>query len=450
VLRSADHEVVGVASIGEDITEYRQALTEVQRQLKQLEGLRAVDQAILEGRSREAIAAIGLRHLRELVPFWGAAVRLFDYAADQALLLNVTRPQGSAFDPVPSLTLDEYGRDEIALLRAGSEQIVATVGPTSIASDRVRRLHEIGMRSYVAIPLLAEGDLVGVMNLANDKTGAYTTEEIAMARSMAEQMAIALSQTALREQVQRHAIDLERRVEERTAELKAANRELESFAATVSHDLRGPARRMGVFAQMVIKDAGGINQDSLDMLERIVRSSQGMGDLIDDLLSLALTSSQKLEKASVDMNALVRKVLEELDPPVKIRAIEWHIADLPEGYCDASLVGVVMRNLVDNAVKYTSKKSNAVIEVGSRQLPGGETEFFVRDNGAGFDMRSVGKLFEAFSRLHSKNEFEGTGIGLATVQRIISRHGGRVWAEGSVEKGATFYFTLPDVANRPA
>jgi PAS domain S-box-containing protein len=432
----------GALAMITDISERAHAEEEVRRHLTRLRGLHAMDQAILAVQSRESIAAIGLRHLRELVPYWGAAVLTFDFAANRVVPLSVAAPEGSTYAPDPDMTLDDYGSEDIAMLRIGREQIYLNLGAAPVGSRRIEKLRAVGMRSYVGIPLMAEGELVGSMNLASDRNDAYSSEEIAMARSVADQMAIALRQAALREQVDRHAMELEQRVKERTAELNAANQELESFTGAVSHDLRAPARRIAGFANILLEESKGIDGNVTGMVQRIARSATRMNELIDDLLSLAHTGSSKMEKAEFDMNALVREVREELEPQVGTRKIEWNVAPMPAARGDAALIRVALQNLLGNAIKYSSKQPDAAIEVGSRQLPSGETEFFVRDNGAGFDMQYAAKLFKTFSRLHTETEFEGTGIGLATVHRIINRHGGRVRAEGKPGEGAEFSFTL--------
>ena len=236
--------------------------------------------------------------------------------------------------------------------------------------------------------------------------------------------------------------DLERRVEERTAQLEAANRELESFSYSVSHDLRSPLRAMDGFSLALLEDfAAPLPEEAQGYLNRIRSGAQKMGTLIDDLLSFSQLSRSPLERGETNMMKVVRSALNELAPALNDRQIEVRCGELPVCWGDASLLKQVWLNLLSNAVKYTQKCPAAVVEIGARE-EGGQTVYFVRDNGAGFDMRYVGKLFGVFHRLHRAEDYEGTGVGLAIVQRIVHRHEGRVWAVGTVDQGATFSFTL--------
>ncbi len=236
--------------------------------------------------------------------------------------------------------------------------------------------------------------------------------------------------------------DLERRVKERTMQLEAANRELEAFSYSVSHDLRAPLRAIDGFSQAVVEDFGPkLPNEGQRYLQTIRSSAQRMGALVDDLLTFARLNRQELNKRVIDTRHLVQSTLEELGYPWRDRQIDVRVGDLPESAGDAVLLKQVWMNLLTNAVKYTRKRARAEIEVGCNTADGAAV-FFVRDNGTGFDMLYVDKLFGVFQRLHRAEEYEGTGVGLAIVQRIIERHGGRVWADAVVDHGATFYFTL--------
>jgi len=242
--------------------------------------------------------------------------------------------------------------------------------------------------------------------------------------------------------------ELEQRVAERTAELEAANKDLEAFSYSVSHDLRAPLRAVNGFAGIVLEDFGRqIPEEGRRHLERIRNGGQRMGRLIDDLLAFSRLNRQSVNRQSVDSARLVREALDELKPQREGRQLELRIAELPPCQADPALLKQVWVNLLSNAIKYSRDRAPAVVEIGARQEER-ENVFFVRDNGAGFDMQYGNKLFGVFQRLHRADQFEGTGVGLAIVRRIVQRHGGRVWAEGKVDQGATFYFTL-EGENKP-
>lgn len=236
---------------------------------------------------------------------------------------------------------------------------------------------------------------------------------------------------------------LEDRVQERTAALEAANKELESFAYSVSHDLRAPLRSIQGFSQILMEDySADLDPKALNYLTRVRDGGAWMSQLIDDLLKLSRLSRGPLNQTKVNLSALANQLAENLHASQPQRAVEFVIAPDVTAKADPNLIHVVLENLIENAWKYTSKHDHARIEFGSIEQDG-QPVYFVRDDGAGFDMAYVDKLFGVFQRLHSPAEFEGNGVGLATVQRIINRHGGKVWAEAAVEQGATFYFTLP-------
>jgi signal transduction histidine kinase len=238
---------------------------------------------------------------------------------------------------------------------------------------------------------------------------------------------------------------LEQRVRERTAELQAANKELEVFSYSVSHDLRAPLRGIDGWAQALLDDFGDkLGEAGKQLLQRQRTASQRMATLIDDLLQLSSLTRQPLTRQTVAPAALVRRVWEELRPAQPPQTAELVVGALPDCQADSSLLTQVFVNLLSNALKFSSGHAHPRIEVGSQMGPDHECVYFVKDNGAGFDMRYADKLFRAFQRLHSAHEFPGTGIGLAIIQRIISRHGGRIWAESAVGQGATFYFTLSE------
>lgn len=251
----------------------------------------------------------------------------------------------------------------------------------------------------------------------------------------------------LAEQKLKHAND---RLERSTAELSETNIELESFAYSVAHDLRAPLRHIAGFSNVLTEDYGPqLDGEGRRCLGKLADGAQKMGRLVDDLLSLSKVGRQELSLGTVLLDSLLRQAVEELAPECSRREIEWRIGDLFGAECDPGLMKQVFVNLMSNAIKYTGKRKHAVIEVGQMML-NGERVVFVRDNGAGFEMQYVGKLFGVFQRLHKAGDFEGTGVGLAIVQRIIRKHGGRIWAEAELDQGATFFFTLATPEISPA
>jgi PAS domain S-box-containing protein len=242
-------------------------------------------------------------------------------------------------------------------------------------------------------------------------------------------------------EVRRLNAELEQRVRDRTAQLEEANRELDAFAYSVSHDLRAPLRAIDGFAQILVEDYGPTLDDEGRRLCGVVSdSARDMGRLIDDLLALSRVGRAALKPSAVDMRRMAAQMFAELATAADRARLDVRVADLPEATADPALMRLVWQNLIGNAIKFTSKREHAVIEV-SATREGRDVVYSVRDNGAGFDMQYAGKLFGVFQRLHSVQDFEGTGVGLAIVQRIVHRHGGRVWAEGRPGEGAAFFFT---------
>src|SRR5262249_1271612 len=246
---------------------------------------------------------------------------------------------------------------------------------------------------------------------------------------------------AREEEIRRLNLDLEHR----SGELQASNKELEAFAYSISHDLRAPLRHMVGYTELLQRHAGAsLDEKSRRYMATIVDSTKRMGSLIDDLLSFSRIARTEARETTVSMQQLVKEVRAEIEPDTTGREIGWRVGELPDLYGDRSMLRLALVNLISNAVKFTRKRQHAEIEIGCLpKQPEGVT-LFVKDNGVGFDMRYANKLFGVFQRLHRAEAFEGTGIGLATVQRIIHRHGGKVWAEALVDAGATFFIEVPN------
>ncbi len=266
---------------------------------------------------------------------------------------------------------------------------------------------------------------------------------LALADDVTARLAAERARQEGEEAVRRLNVELERRVEERTSALEASNRELEAFSYSVSHDLRAPLRAIAGFSRILLEDhAESLPTEAQDYLNVITRNSKQMGQLIDDLLMFSRLGRQQISQTAVDMTGLAKSIGEEALQANTGRNVEFVVEDLPPAHGERALIRQVFENLIQNAIKFTRTREPARIEVGFKRGDG-EDIYYVRDNGVGFDMRYVDKLFGVFQRLHRAEEFEGTGVGLAIVQRIVNRHGGRVWAESAPDQGATFYFSMP-------
>jgi light-regulated signal transduction histidine kinase (bacteriophytochrome) len=297
-----------------------------------------------------------------------------------------------------------------------------------------------------AFPLIVKSQTTGVLCLFSRGEAQPTQQSLDLVQQLCGPIALAIDNARLYEQSQLHAADLEQRVVERTVQLAAINQELEAFSYTVAHDLRAPIRIIDGYSQVLLEDsAQKLDPDDRHHLERIRAASQRMQQLIDDLLDISRLTHGDLERIPLDLSALAQAVAADLQQRAPARRVEFVIAPGIMARADAQLMRAVLENLLGNAWKFTSKAPAARIEFGEkRERHDGQEEriYFVRDNGAGFDMAQADKLFQTFQRLHGPDDFPGSGIGLATVKRVIHRHGGRVWAEGAEGQGATFYFTL--------
>jgi signal transduction histidine kinase len=255
-------------------------------------------------------------------------------------------------------------------------------------------------------------------------------------------------ETSRRNRAEQNLKHVNERLERRTADLSETNIELESFAYSVAHDLRAPLRHIAGYSNVLVQDYGPqLDEEGIRYLGKIGDGAQEMGRLVDDLLSLSKIGRQQLALQKTPLDSLLRQVVEDFAPECSGREVEWRIGALSSADCDPALMKQVFANLVSNALKYTRKREHAVIQVGQTKQ-NHERVIFVRDNGVGFDMQYVGKLFGVFQRLHKARDFEGTGVGLAIVQRIIRKHGGRIWAEAKLDQGATFFFTVGSPENK--
>jgi PAS domain S-box-containing protein len=396
-IKNAKGAVVGVSSIARDITERKRAQEALERHASVLrEQAQMLD-----------LANVMARDLNGSIILWNTGMeKMYGWSKDEALGKNSHHLLHTRFpEPLEAImaTLHREGRWEGEMVHFD------------------RRGHQLSVASQWVLHTDAQGKPVAILEVNNDITERKRAEE----------------------EVRRMNIELEQRVEARTAQLTATNQELEAFTYSVAHDLRAPLRHIDAFSRILADDfASGLPPEARRYLENIRNGSRNMSQLVDDLLNLARVGRQELRRKAIPLGGLVNDVVSDLKRETEGRHIEWHIRQLPTVECDPGLMKQVFANLLSNAVKYTRPRKKSVIEVGSARANGG-TAIFIRDNGVGFNMKYVDKLFGVFQRLHRAEEFEGTGVGLATVDRILRKHGGSIWAEASVDKGATFYFTVP-------
>lgn len=329
-----------------------------------------------------------------------------------------------------------------------AENIRATPDP------RTDLVKSYGVQAYACHPLVSQDQILGTLSFGTRTRTHFTADEISLMKAVADHVAIAMVRCQTEAQLRQMNAELERRVQERTADLQAANRELEAFCYSISHDLRAPLRAVSGFSQNLAEDyRPHLDDAGQDMLQRITNGCAKMGNLIDDLLNLSRLSRAQMRPRLVDLTQVAREVVKELQQADPARSIDVRIAEGLTAMGDAGLLRASLANLLGNAWKFSSRQPDARIEFGQRRngeapLPPGAAApsrapvFFVRDNGAGFDMKYADKLFAPFQRLHANADFAGTGIGLAIVQRVVHRHGGMIWFDAAPNQGATFYFTL--------
>jgi len=371
----------------------------------QPEGLLALE-ALLEGPERNIVKTrSGREALRQLLK------------ADFALiLLDVQMPDMDGFQTAELIRQRDSSKNTpIIFLTAGHK-----------SEENIFRGYAVGAVDYVLKPIVPE--------ILRSKVSVFV--------DLARQTELVRRQADQLRQSEQEALQLAQARANLLAELEAANRELEAFAYSVSHDLRAPLRRINGFAGILLEDfSAQLDPVAKGYLERVSEAGRHMCQLLDDLLNLSRVTRKELTRRRTDLDSLVREVRDSLQPEIEGREIEWQIGCLPTVECDPGLIKQVFANLLLNAIKYTRPRQRATIQV-DQMICDGQPAVFVRDNGVGFDMKYADKLFGVFQRLHRQEDFEGTGVGLATVQRIIHKHGGRVWAEAEPYKGATFYFTL--------
>lgn len=334
------------------------------------------------------------------------------------------------------------GAVSAVVARTGEPRWASEVDPAALVAQSDEALKPIVTRlnvhSYAVVPIRGRQGTLGTLSLVRSGPGrGYTEDDVTLLQDVADRAGMAIDTARLYD-------TLEHRVRERTAELEALNRELEAFSYSVSHDLRAPLRAISGFAEVLQSDyADRLDDQGRHHLERVLDAAKRMGHLIEDLLNLSRVTRAPLQRERVDLAWIARAALTEMRAREPHRQVEARLADGLFAEGDPRLLQVMMDNLLGNAWKFTARQPSALVELGREDRAEGPV-FFVRDNGAGFDMEYASKLFQPFQRLHSEADYDGTGIGLAIVQRVVVRHGGRIWAEAATGRGATFFFTLGD------
>lgn len=442
VVMDGKGKVIGYQSAVLDITDRKQVEDALLNHSVRLRNLHEIDLAILRAtETPEAIVQAALKQLLILLQCDITSVRLLDAETQELQVFAAELKSGEPVQPEKMLSKTVLG--EMELLRQGKTEIVEDMTNVSSSACACNMLTDGEIKSCINVPLQAEKGLMGILHVGWDSPRIITAEEKDISGEVAGQVAIAIEQARLLKESKRYAAELEERVRQRTSQLMEANKELEAFSYTVSHDLRAPLRGIHGFTQILLDDyACKLDEEGRRICSIIQENSLKMGNLIEDLLEFSRLGRTEMQLTAINMKTLVDSVFLEMTDAVTRERITLNIDKLCKVKTDAVMMRQVWSNLLSNAIKYSSKKEKSIISITS-SIEKGKCIFCIKDNGAGFDMQYIHKLFGVFQRLHSVKDFEGTGVGLAIVQHIVKRHGGEVWAEGETDIGASFYFSLP-------
>jgi PAS domain S-box-containing protein len=429
--------LVGTVGMVTDITERKRAEEQLRRSADRLAMLHDMDQAIVAAQSPAEIGRAALGRMRRMINCQRCAVVLFDPRRREAQMI-AGFAGGVHLAPAPIPPGDLFPE----AFRAEAVRYIEDLGTLESPSPYHRELLAEGIRALLSVPLLVEGQAIGEITLGSATAAAFDGEHRDIAMEVATPIAIAIQHARLREELARQTAELERRLSERSAAVRSLTAELETVLYSVSHDLRAPLRQLLGFSRLLLEQSvQEPGAATLQYAERIQDAAERMTALVDDLINMSRLGRQDVMRRPVDLGSLVEDVIGQLRSGSDGRVIEWKVDELPTVDADPALLKLALTNLLANAVKFTRQRARATVHIRPVESEG-QVGLAVQDNGVGFKMAYAGKLFGLFQRLHRADEFEGNGAGLAIVQRIATKHGGRVWAEAEPDKGATFYLTV--------
>lgn len=437
-----------IGGIALDVTERKLAEEQRNRYAHRLEILRRLDSIVLETLSFDSVCNTAVKSLQELIPFNVLSVNVL--TGDIVHITALLKPEHS-HNYLQVGVPYKVNTGHVEELKQSKTIIFNDVSVMNLPPDMpvAEKLITEGMQSFMYNAMLMQDEMVGMLWFISDKKDFFTSEYHEIAQEFANQLAIVLHHLQLIDKIRQHADELELKVEERTGQLLTANQELETFSYTVAHDLRSPLRTIDGYCNMLLEDYyDAMPEAAGNLLNTIRNTSHRMDTLIKELLELARLNRNSLKHTKIDMHKMASEISDRVMDISAYLPFELQIDELHACEADYALISQVWQNLMENAIKFTLPCVVRSIHIGCFKRET-DTVYYVKDSGVGFEMQYVDKIFVAFQRLHREKDFEGTGIGLAIVKKIVDRHGGEVWAESAVGKGATIYFSLPDVHPEP-